>query len=63
MKLTVPTLGHLVDAHFVHFEAYTIFTVDTNNRIEEIKNFALKAGIKRIGIAHCITFPNEVKAV
>ncbi len=34
-----------------------------SNRIEEIKNFALKAGIKRIGIAHCVTFPNEVKAV
>ena len=34
-----------------------------SNRIEEIKNFARKAGIKRIGIAHCITFPNEVKAV
>ena len=34
-----------------------------SNRIEEIRNFARKAGIKRIGIAHCITFPREVKAV
>lgn len=33
------------------------------NRIREIKNFARKAGIKRIGIAHCITFPKETRAV
>jgi uncharacterized metal-binding protein len=33
------------------------------NRVEEIKNFARKAGIKRIGIAHCVTFPKEKEAV
>jgi uncharacterized metal-binding protein len=33
------------------------------NRIAEIKNFARKAGIKRIGIAHCVSFPKETKAV
>ncbi len=30
-----------------------------SNRVQEIKNFARKAGIKRIGIAHCVTFPKE----
>lgn len=29
------------------------------NRVEEIKNYARLAGIKRIGIAHCIAFKNE----
>jgi uncharacterized metal-binding protein len=33
------------------------------NRIAEIKNFAREAGIKRIGIAHCVSFPKETKAV
>ena len=34
-----------------------------SNRVEEIKNFALEAGFKRIGIAHCVTFPKEAEAV
>ena len=34
-----------------------------SNRIQEIKNYARKAGIKRIGIAHCVTFPKEAEAV
>lgn len=29
------------------------------NRVEEIKNYARIAGIKRIGIAHCILFKKE----
>jgi uncharacterized metal-binding protein len=33
------------------------------NRIREIKNFARKSGVKRIGIAHCVSFPKETKAV
>jgi uncharacterized metal-binding protein len=33
------------------------------NRVAEIKNFARKAGIKRIGIAHCVSFPIEAEAV
>ena len=33
------------------------------NRVQEIKNFARKAGIKRIGIAHCVSFPKEKEAV
>jgi len=34
-----------------------------SNRVQEIKNFAGKAGIKRIGIAHCVSFPKEAEAV
>ena len=34
-----------------------------SNRVQEIKNFARMAGIKRIGIAHCVTFPKEAEAV
>jgi uncharacterized metal-binding protein len=33
------------------------------NRVQEIKNFARIAGIKRIGIAHCVSFPKEAEAV
>lgn len=33
------------------------------NRVKEIKNFARQAGVKRIGIAHCVSFPKETKAV
>jgi len=34
-----------------------------SNRLEEIRNYARKAGIKRIGIAHCISMPKEAEAV
>ena len=34
-----------------------------SNRVVEIKNYARKAGIKRIGIAHCVTFPKEAEKV
>jgi uncharacterized metal-binding protein len=34
-----------------------------SNRVQEIRNYAKKAGIKRIGIAHCVTFPKETEAV
>ena len=40
-------------------EAY----VRGSNRVQEIKNFARKSGFKRIGIAHCVTFPKEAEAV
>ena len=33
------------------------------NRVAEIKNFARAAGIKRVGIAHCVSFPKEKGAV
>lgn len=34
-----------------------------SNRVEEIKNFARNAGIKRIGIAWCVSMPKEAEAV
>jgi len=34
-----------------------------SNRVNEIKNFATKAGIKRIGIAYCGSMPQEAEAV
>ena len=33
------------------------------NRVQEIRNYALKAGVKRIGIAHCVAVPKEAEAV
>jgi len=33
MKVAVPTKGNVVDDHFGHCEAYTIFSVDTDNKI------------------------------
>jgi uncharacterized metal-binding protein len=40
-------------------EAY----VRGSNRLEEIKNYAQRAGLKRIGIAHCVSMPKEASAV
>lgn len=34
-----------------------------SNRLEEIRNYARKADIKRIGIAHCVSMPKEAGAV
>lgn len=34
-----------------------------SNRLEEIRNYARSAGIKRIGIAHCVSMPKEAGAV
>ncbi len=34
-----------------------------SDRIHEIKNFARKGGIKRIGIAYCVSMPQEAEAV
>ena len=33
MKVAVPTRGNIVDSHFGHCEAYTIFSVDENKKI------------------------------
>lgn len=33
------------------------------NRIEELKNYARKSGVKRIGIAHCIAFQKEANVL
>ncbi len=35
MKVAVPTRGNVVDEHFGHCEAYTVFTVDANSKIEK----------------------------
>ena len=35
MKVAIPTRGSVVDDHFGHCEAYTVFTVDANNKIEK----------------------------
>ena len=35
MKIAIPTRGNVVDDHFGHCEAYTVFTVDANNKIDK----------------------------
>jgi predicted Fe-Mo cluster-binding NifX family protein len=35
MKVAVPTRNKVVDDHFGHCETYTVFTVDTNNKIRK----------------------------
>lgn len=35
MKVALPTRGNVVDDHFGHCEAYTIFTIDANHAIEK----------------------------
>lgn len=34
-----------------------------SNRLEEIRNYARQAGLKRIGIAHCVSMPKEAAVV
>lgn len=34
MKIAVPTRGNIVDDHFGHCEAYSVFTIDNNKNIE-----------------------------
>ena len=34
-----------------------------SSRLEEIRNYAKTAGLKRIGIAHCVSMPKEAAAV
>jgi predicted Fe-Mo cluster-binding NifX family protein len=34
MKVAVPTRGNMVDDHFGHCEAYTIFSIDENSKVE-----------------------------
>ena len=33
MKIAVPTRGNVVDDHFGHCEAYTVFSIDENKKI------------------------------
>ena len=34
-----------------------------STRLEEIRNYARQAGVKKIGIAHCVSMPKEAAAV
>lgn len=34
-KIAVPTRNHMVDDHFGHCEAYTVFTINDQNKIEQ----------------------------
>ena len=33
MKIAIPTRGNVVDGHFGHCEAYTVFNIDDNKKI------------------------------
>ncbi len=44
MKIAVPTRGTIVDDHFGHCEAYTIFTIDANKKIEKTEMLPSPAG-------------------
>ncbi len=44
MKVAIPTKGTVVDDHFGHCEAYTIYTVDANNAIEKTEMLPSPAG-------------------
>jgi predicted Fe-Mo cluster-binding NifX family protein len=35
MKVAIPTRGNVVDDHFGHCEMYTVFTTDTNSKVEQ----------------------------
>jgi predicted Fe-Mo cluster-binding NifX family protein len=37
MKVAVPTKGNVIDDHFGHCQFYTIFTVNTNQKIETVE--------------------------
>ena len=45
-RIAVPTRNHVVDDHFGHCEAYTIFTIGTNN---EITNIAMLPSLQGCG--------------
>lgn len=44
IKVAVPTIGNLVDNHFGHCEAYSIFTIDQSNKIAHSELFPAPAG-------------------
>ena len=44
MKIAIPTRGNVVDDHFGHCEAYTIFTTDENNEIEKTETLPSPQG-------------------
>ncbi len=50
---------HSLEVMSIAEEAY----VRGSTRLEEIRNYAKKAGLKRIGIAHCVSMPKETATV
>ncbi|WP_321426787.1 NifB/NifX family molybdenum-iron cluster-binding protein [uncultured Bacteroides sp.] len=44
MKIAVPTRAYVVDDHFGHCEAYTIFTIGENKNIEKIESLPSPQG-------------------
>lgn len=44
MKVAIPTRGTVIDDHFGHCEAYTIFHVNENNIIESTETLASPQG-------------------
>ena len=57
-------MNNLYDKDALAVMAYTEEAyVRGSNRLEEIRNYATRAGLKRIGIAHCVSMPRESAAV
>jgi predicted Fe-Mo cluster-binding NifX family protein len=44
MKVAVPTRGNVVDDHFGHCEAYTVFTIGNNNQVEKAETLPAPQG-------------------
>ncbi len=60
--------NHIVDALYDKDSLAVMNTAEEayvrgSTRLEEIRNFARVAGIKRIGIAHCVSMPKEAAKV
>ncbi|MEI6274476.1 MAG: DUF1847 domain-containing protein [Prolixibacteraceae bacterium] len=57
-------VAHLYDADTIKImNTAELAYVRGSDRLEEIRNFAREAGIRRIGIAHCVSMPKEAAAV
>ena len=57
-------MNKLYDQHSLEIMAFAEEAyVRGSNRLEEIRNYARKAGLKRIGIAHCVSMPQEAASV
>ena len=54
-KVAVPTRENVVDDHFGHCEAYTVFTLDEQGRLNRLKRFLLLrvVDVKAISPASC----------
>ena len=57
-------MNNLYDQHSLEVMAFAEEAyVRGSNRLEELKNYAQRAGLKRIGIAHCVSMPKEASVV